>query len=90
MKVDISKEQMIYESYVTIHSLKERIDRHSDEYSLIFDKFFNELKEIREEITERDSRLLKIETERNIAMKVIVPIISIIVTLLTNFFAKKL
>lgn len=101
MRTDLSKDQMIYENYVVVNTLKERIDRHSIEHTKMFDKIFHELQEIRKEfhqqetaqralIEQQGDRILKIETEKNIAIKVLVPIISIIVTFLTNFFTKKI
>lgn len=101
MQGNLSKDQMIYENYVVVNTLKERIDRHSMEHTKMFDKIFHELQEIRKDFNQKENaqralieqqgdRILKIETEKNIAIKVLVPIISIIVTFLTNFFTKKI
>lgn len=101
MQGNLSKDQMVYESYVIVNTLKERIDRHSMEHTKMFDKIFHELQEIRKDFNQKENaqralieqqgdRILKIETEKNIAIKVLVPIISIIVTFLTNFFSRKI
>lgn len=101
MQGNLSKDQMIYENYVGVNTLKERIDRHSIEHAKMFEKIFHELQDLkqayyhktetqRDVIEKQNERILKIETEKNIAIKVLVPIISIIVTFLTNFFSKKI
>jgi hypothetical protein len=101
MRTDLSKDQMIYESYLAFHALEKRIDRHSIEHKEMFNKIFHELQEIRKDfhqqenaqralIEQQSASILKIETEKNIAIKVLVPIISIIVTVLTNLFSRKI
>lgn len=100
MKADINKDQMIYESYVVVNTLKERVDRHSKEHSAMFEKIWHKLEELQNDnrksesehkklIQSQDERLFKLESERNLVVKVLVPIISIIVSLLTGFFSKK-
>lgn len=80
-------EQTIIETKVLLKTLTERVDRHSVEHSAGIERVYRELKEIRQissEVrdeeraarAELEARVVKLETERNIGMKVIVPIIS--------------
>lgn len=100
MKTDINKEQMIYESYVVVNTLKERVDRHSMEHSQMFEKIWHKLEELQSDNRKNESehrkmletqgqRIFKLESERNLVVKILVPIISVIVSLLTGFFSKK-
>ena len=104
---NLSKDQMIFKSYVIIQTLQERIDRHSIEHKETFDKIweeikqskssiYNEIKEVRKEISKfnisiqnQSERISKLETERNIWIKFLVPIISAIVAFLTSFLSKR-
>lgn len=101
MKADASKDEMIYVSYTSVHALEKRIDIHSEKHAQMFEKISNQLAEMRKENNERDryhqkliseqnERITKIETERNIALKILVPIISIVVSFLTAFFSRKM
>jgi len=98
---DPSKAKMIYESYIGFKNLTDRIERHSVDHRLMFDKIWGELKDLKSlfhqemnlshsAIEAQSTRMTKMETEKNIAIKIIVPIISVIVSLITSFFNKKL
>lgn len=105
---NLSKDQMIFKSYVVVQTLEARIDRHSIEHKEMFDMIWRELKEInnliydeikevRQEINKfnlscqaQSERISKLETEKNIWIKILVPIISSITALLTGFLSKRL
>lgn len=97
---EISNNQMIVESYVMMKTLKERVDQHSMKHDAMFDKIWTELKEQRiesqnrsekqdERITTQNERITKVETERNLSVKIMTPIISAAVACLTSVISRK-
>jgi len=105
---NLSKDQMIFKSYVVIQTLESRIDKHSIEHKEMFDMIwreikeinnliYDEIKEVREEINKfnlsiqvQSERVSKLEIEKNLWMKILVPVISSITALITGFLSRKL
>ena len=96
----LSEKQMIWESYIMMHTLKERADKHSIEYrdmfekiseeqSQKFDKICSKIDVLREENKDRDERITKIETERNWNNRIMTPVISAIVSFVTGVVSRK-
>ena len=91
-------EHTIIETQVLVKTLSERVDRHSIDHSAGIDRIYRELKEIRQfesEAREEDrkaraqleARVTKLETERNIGLKVMVPLISAIFGAISAWFS---
>ena len=97
MKKDIPPEQIIIETATLLTTLKDRIERHSMEQSRGMERIWNELKEIRQISSEArdeerearsrlESRIIKLETERNFILKFMVPLIATIFGAVSSFF----
>lgn len=95
---DSNYEQTIIETKVLLKTLSERVDRHSIEHSAGIERVYRELKEIRsisqdlreEERAARaelEARIIKLETERTIGLKVMVPLISAVFGALSAWFS---
>lgn len=89
MSENLNKEQMIHETYFATKAIEKRMDRHSAEYARGFEKIWEELKEIRALASEekeeaskyretQNERIKQLETEKNIFLKIMVPVISAI------------
>jgi Fe2+ transport system protein B len=84
-----SKDQMVFETHILLTTLRERFDKHSLEHYEMFKNIHSEIKQLRslfsEEIEEEkkaridlDRRLIKLEAEKYIGIKIMVPIFSLI------------
>jgi len=92
--------KMLYDVCAILPEMAKRIDRHSAEHQTAFERIWNELKEIKESIHAENASnakrfesnaiaITKLETERNLGMKILVPIIAAIVSLVTNWISHK-
>lgn len=77
-----SEAKMVVETNTIVKELKERMDRHSHDYERTFQGIWDEMKEMRREVGESigkiKEKVLEIETQRGILLKVVTPIISAI------------
>jgi hypothetical protein len=92
--------KMLYDVCAILPEVVKRIDRHSAEHQTAFERIWNELKEIKESIHSENTSIskkfeanaiaiTKLETERNLGMKILVPIIAALVSLITSWLSNK-
>jgi len=97
MSENLNKDQMIHETYFATKAIEKRMDRHSAEYTRGFEKIWEELKEIRKiasdekqeaaQVREKQNeRIKQLETEKNIFLKIMVPLIAAISGGLVSWF----